>query len=321
MRCFAKQTLRSVVFIIGLIILLLICSHILSPKNNSKKDGMQDSSANGILSEPSKSIDVLMLGDSESYCSMIPLRIWEEQGITSYCCATPAQKLVYSEEFLYKTFKNQSPKVVILETNAIFRKFSVGDMIVQKADVTVPIFRHHDRWKSIKSSDFGLATKYTYIDNAKGYKFTSTINPADSSGYMAQSDKLEPIPSKNRKYVENIMDYCNENGAKLILVSTPSVVNWNMARHNSMQKMSEELGLTYIDTNLLSEEIPIDWQNDTGDKGDHMNYFGAQKVTSYLGEYLAGMGLFTSHKSDIEYKQWNEHLESFNATVEKSLSA
>ncbi|NLA69495.1 MAG: hypothetical protein GX852_00430 [Clostridiales bacterium] len=210
---------------------------------------MQDSSANGILSEPSKSIDVLMLGDSESYCSMIPLRIWEEQGITSYCCATPAQKLVYSEEFLYKTFKNQSPKVVILETNAIFRKFSVGDMIVQKADVTVPIFRHHDRWKSIKGRDFGLATKYTYIDNAKGYKFTSTINPADARGYMAKSDKFEPIMSKNQSYVENIRDYCNEKGARLILVSTPSTVNWNMARHNSIQRLSEKLGLEYIDMN------------------------------------------------------------------------
>ncbi|NLA69494.1 MAG: hypothetical protein GX852_00425 [Clostridiales bacterium] len=69
----------------------------------------------------------------------------------------------------------------------------------------------------------------------------------------------------------------------------------------------------------MKDEIPIDWQNDTGDKGDHMNYFGAQKVTSYLGKHLAGMGIFVNHKSDQHYKQWDKHLESFNENIDKSL--
>lgn len=315
MQRFAKQAAHSIVFIIGLVALLYVSSLILIPRNNGAKDGMQDSSANGILSEKANTIDVLILGDSESYSSMIPLRLWEKQGITAYCCGTPAQKLCYSEEFLHKTFIDQNPKVVILETNAIFRKFSLGNMIVHKADVSMPVFRYHDRWKSLKNHGFGLATKYTYINNAKGYKFTAAIEPADASRYMKPSSKMATIPSRNRDYIESIKSYCDEKGAELVLVSSPSTVNWKSSRHNSIDKLAKDLDIKYIDMNTMQDEIPIDWQIDTGDKGDHMNYYGAKKVTDYLGKYLSQMNKFTSHKKDDKYNQWEENLINFNKTV------
>ena len=43
---------------------------------------------------------------------------------------------------------------------------------------------------------------------------------------------------------------------------------------------------TVIDFNMLLDDIDFDWINDTRDGGNHLNDFGAQKVTRYLGEYL-----------------------------------
>jgi hypothetical protein len=42
----------------------------------------------------------------------------------------------------------------------------------------------------------------------------------------------------------------------------------------------------YIDFNVLKDEIGIDWSQDTGDAGDHINIYGCEKTTRYLIDYL-----------------------------------
>lgn len=315
MRSFINHTVSSVTFIAGLLALLFLVSQIVMPKGNAPEDGVHDPVANGILGEPDHGVDVLILGDSESYCSMIPLRMWEKYGLTSYCCGTPGQKLCYSQEFLYKTFRNQSPKIVILETDMIFRDFSIGDSLVYRTDFFLPVFSYHSRWKSLKPRDLIFTINYTYRDDTKGYLFNNTASEASVADYMKPSEDYAPIAFRNRNYMKKIKSFCDKNGAKLILVSTPSTINWNSTRHNSMQKLSEELNLDYIDMNLMREEIPIDWKKDTRDAGDHLNYYGAEKVTAYLGKYLWETGLLSDHRGDEKYKHWNEALESFNKTV------
>ena len=39
--------------------------------------------------------------------------------------------------------------------------------------------------------------------------------------------------------------------------------------------VAEALEETFLDGNLMADEIPIDWQRDTSDGGDHLNYSGA----------------------------------------------
>lgn len=315
MRNFIKHAACGIAFFAGLALLLTAASWVMVPKDNGRDDGMQDPMANGILSEPKNTIDVLIMGDSETYCSMIPLKIWEDHGITTYCCGTPAQKLFYSQELLQKAFKRQSPKIVILETNAIFRQFSCGDILLRKAGAIFPVFNYNDRWKSLKSHDLRFSIKYTHVDNTKGYLYGTKVDEASTDGYMKETEEIAPIPPQNREYVESIKACCKENGAKLILLSTPSTMNWNMARHNSIKKLAKELHLKYIDMNLMQKQIPIDWKKDTRDKGDHLNHYGAEKVTTYLGGYLSDTGLLHNHREDRDYDRWNDALKIFNNTL------
>ena len=97
-----KTIISSVGFLLGLVILIVFLSQFFRPKNNTEMHGMEDVAANGILGEPEQSIDVLFIGDSVSYCSVIPIQIWRDYGITSYMCGTSLQQLYYSKEFLYK---------------------------------------------------------------------------------------------------------------------------------------------------------------------------------------------------------------------------
>ena len=63
---FLKHTLRCVVFLAVLALLLTGVSQLVRPKNNTRSDGINDPAANGILGEPGNTIDLLILGDSES---------------------------------------------------------------------------------------------------------------------------------------------------------------------------------------------------------------------------------------------------------------
>lgn len=307
-----KTMVRCAAFLSGLAVLLLLTSKIIVPKNNAKENGILDPSANGILGEPEQTIDVLFLGDSECYSAFIPLRLWEKHGITSYNCGTALQNLYYTEEFLEKAFQKQSPKVVVLETNAIFRDFSVGASAVHKFNQWFPVFQYHDRWKHLKPGEINLTdAAYTHKENAKGYVRYNEVSPAKPGDYMAPTQETEPVSVRNYAYVKDFRDYCNKHGARLILVSTPSTVNWNMKRHNGIRKLADELQVDYYDLNGSTAPVQIDWSKDTRDKGDHMNHTGACKVTDWLGDYLIRTKLVGSRKDDERCKGWDAALDRF----------
>lgn len=313
-----KQIISSIIFIIILCLLLLGLSRLLEPKNNRKEDGILDYRANGIFAEPKNSIDIVYLGDSETYSSIIPLNIWEEYGITSYVCGTSAQKLYYSKELLEKVFQNQSPKIIVLETDTIFKNFSYSKEFIHKAEQYFSIFRYHDRWKSLQKVDWSFHVDYQFINDDKGYRYHIDCAPANTSDYMKRTNKKEPISSSNKRYLKDINSLCKEHNCELLLLSTPSVENWNYKRHNAISKLAKDMELTFIDMNLMSEEIPIDWSTDTRDQGDHLNYYGALKVTKYLGNYFDQLNIFEDKRLLLEYESWNDSLKKFHAITKEN---
>lgn len=314
-----KNGSKLLLFSCILCALLLLLSQLVVPKNNSKESGMVDARANGILAEPENTIDVVFVGDSECYSSFIPLHIWQETGITSYVCSTSAQRLNYSYEFLQKAFQKQSPRVVVLETNAIFRNISYTDVIGYKAEELFQVFRYHNRWKEVGSQDFNLKKpNYTYLSPTKGYKYnTKNRGKADTSKYMTPSADRQTIPPKCKLYLKKIAALCEKNGAKLVLVSTPSTKNWNTKRHNAVEDEAKDLNLTYLDLNLEQDQIGIDWAKDSRDKGDHLNYYGATKVTGFVATYLQNTKLFPDKRQNQSYKDWNQAAVDFAKKTQK----
>lgn len=314
MRGFLINLIKCILFFAGLAVLLAVCSRIMCPVSDSKTAGPIDQRAYAVLAEPEQTIDVLVLGDSVTYSSFIPMQLWENYGITSYCCGTPAQKLFYSEEFLKKAFENQSPKIVLLEANTLYRSSKKQDVVLHKLGNIFTVFIYHDRWKSMDISEtMELCEKD--IRN-KGYRYDTTVIPTSSEGYMADSTETGKIINTNKKYVKGMKKFCEDRGAILVLYSVPSTVNWDMKSHNGVALFAEELDIPYVDLNFIPSEICIDWTHDTRDKGDHLNYYGAKKVTEYMGHFLANMEILADHRGDATYADWNLMLELFLSQVD-----
>ena len=160
-----KECYKPIVFVIILFFILLGISHFFVPKSNAKGNGIHEARANGVFGEAKDTIDVLVIGDSESFTSISPLPIWNKYGFTMYNGGVSRQYLVDTYDYLNKVLKNQSPKVVLLEANAIYRKMNVNNVLSTKSQSILPIFQYHDRWKSMTSNDFTKKIKYTKIES------------------------------------------------------------------------------------------------------------------------------------------------------------
>lgn len=313
-----KNIIGSSIFLLGLLFLLIVASLFFRPKNNTEENGMEDVAANGILGEPEHTIDVLFIGDSVSYCSVIPVQIWRDYGITSYMCGTSLQQLYYSKEFLYKAFETQSPKLVMLEATPVFNNFEYKENIRTWMERIFPVFRYHDRWKefgTMLESDTGLRAEYTHLETNKGYYYSTGIEAAEMGDYKKPTEEVAGILEDNKQTLIEIKKYCEKKGAELILYSAPNTVTWRRDCHNALVLLAEELDLPYFDMNDMTEEVPIDWTKDTFDGGDHLNYYGAQKVTAYLGKYLSARQLFSDKRGTAGYETWEEAEEVFYADV------
>ena len=248
---------------------------------------------------------------------MSPMDLWNQTGITSFDCGQPGQRIQETCFLLKEAFKTQSPKLVILETNAMFRDpgflTNVSMSIIEPVRYYFPIFRYHNLWKQIIDGK-----KYTGRTVFKGFEIRDKVVPYEGSDhYMKETKDVQQIPEFVYYYMEDIKKMCRENGADLLLMSAPSPHNYNYKKHNAIEAYAKENALPYIDLNMKTKEIGIDWKKDSYDKGDHLNLHGAQKVTAYMGKYLKENYTLPDHRGEEGYQEWQNLAVQFQAEVEK----
>lgn len=285
-----KKTSKTVLFAVALAALTALFSWYFYPKNNSPEAGIQDYTASGFLGEPENSIDVVILGDSIPLCAFSPQIIEENTGISGYTCASTGQTLPKSETFLREFLACQSPKLVILEANHLYKEFTDLDAAVEAVYRGVPLLRYHDNWKFLKPAQALSPVHYTVRIPERGYYEKEGLVPGENTDYMSSYQGFEEIPENAKRTVRSLAALCEKQGTKLLLLSAPSAANWTDACHNAVAALAKDLGVSYVDMNL--EEVGIDWTLDTPDAGDHLNGTGAEKASRWLGEYLSKTGLF-----------------------------
>lgn len=270
-----------------------------------------------ILREPEESIDMIVLGDSLCYAAISPMVLWKNHGIASYVCGQSGQKIQETYHMLETALETQSPKLVVLETNVMFGGKSglesLMESIKEWRNHYIPIFRCHDIWKS-----FFIEKQYPE-ENYKGFAFRCTVQPYEKGEYMQETEQREDMTDTVISYMEKIEELCREKNVKLLLLGTPSPINYNYRRHNSVRTYATEHSLNYLDLNLKLGEVGIDWKTDSLDKGDHLNLSGAHKVTNYLGEYLKSEYELPDHHGEVSYTAWDKEVEEYSQKATENL--
>ena len=313
-----KIVKRLILFFLILAILLAGCSAWIHAEAVKLADFIPGRSrpVASIAAERKDGIDVIVLGDSESYTSVSPMQLWKEQGLSSYVCGQPGQKIQETYFMLKTALQSQSPKVVLMETNLMFRDpgpvKNIQSSFAETARYHFPLLRFHNLWKLMFDGKKPGEAVY------KGFSIRSSVDPFDSGDYMKETEEVQEMPQAVTFYMEEIMELCRRSGAELFLVSAPSPKNYCYRKHNAIENYAKEKGLTYVDLNLKIKELGITWQKDSYDKGDHLNLYGAQKVTRWLGTYLKQNYELTDHRNDPAYEDWNELSKKYEEAVKKA---
>ncbi len=307
-----NRIMPAVITIGMLLIVLLLLSILVTPKNNTEEAGFDPDllAAYGYEAEPDEVIDVFMLGDSEARTSVSPMKMYHDVGITSYCCGINDGDLSDVKLMLRNILKTRSPKLVILECNVLFKEFDWKKMLINEASFFFPVITWHNRWKSLRADDFMKLPDNTNVQARKGYYYARVVKGAPSyllKNYMKPDEGCERTGAINTCVLEDIALILRTKKISMLLLSTPSLSNWTMAKHNTCERLASSLnekakgyqtGVEYVDMNLMSDVIEIDWSKDTRDKGDHMNNRGMDKVCTWLGPWLKDHYDLDDHRTD-----------------------
>ncbi len=128
---------------------------------------------------------------------------------------------------------------------------------------------------------------------------------------------METMPKYVKIYLEKIEELCEKNNAQLLLFICRHRRIGSHKRRAEMQQYADEKGIAYLDLNEKVEELGLNWTEDTQDKGDHLNVYGAEKVTSYLGNYLEENYELEDHRNDPAYEAWNQLAEQYEQNLAK----
>ena len=312
MQDFRKKIVRPVAFCAILLCLLMAASAVMSALARTNTDLVQNRNKSMVEleNEPADTIDVLVIGDSESYTTVSPMEIWDKEGIPSYVGGQTGQKIQESYYMLKKALQTQKPKVVAIETNVMFRPQSVvcgiEETLAQTMLYYFPVFRLHNSWKAwVTGEDKRSQTFY------KGFVLRDVVEAYTGGSYMKKTAKTERMSRITRFMMDQIVSLCRKNNIQLFLYSAPSPKNYSFRKHNTIEAYAKKNGLKYLDLNLKIKELGIDWSEDSLDKGDHLNILGAVKVSDYLGRYLKKEYHLKSRKSENTYRSWDKLLEQY----------
>ena len=280
--------------------------------------------------------DVLFVGDCEVYESFTPPTLWEEYGITSYVRGSAQQLIWQSYYLLEEMLKTETPRVVVFNVYAMKygtprdeaanRKtldgmhWSLSKLAAINASMTedesflsyvFPILRFHSRWNQLKDEDFTyLFCKETVSHN--GYMMQTSVDPKPDAPILAPALSDYELPDISFEYLEKMRLLCSENGAQLVLVKAPTNTRgyyWYDEWDAQIVEYAAAKGLDYYNFIPLCDEIGIDWETDTYDKGYHLNVYGAEKLTFYFGQILSERYGIADHRTDAETASiWNEKL-------------
>lgn len=325
------SAIKAISFILVFVVLLEVLSLTIFSKSAATMYKNKHKNAYSYTNEIKDTIQIIALGNSDLYSAVIPVKMWDEKGYTSTIIASPRQTVMESYSLLNDAVKNQKPDIVLIETDMLYNGVDISlddadeeetnlrelpiipylsnDQLTEDIKNHFSIFMLHDRWKQMVSKKDNSKADDTICEH--GYFFSKKIRKTYKNNYMDVTQKVEQIPDDSVFYLDKIKNLCDSIDAKLLLVELPSIVSWTYPRHNAVVQYAEENGVKFLDFNLLYKDIKLNFKRDFRDNGNHLNYYGARKVTTYLGNYINENYTLTDNRTNEEYAYWYKFKDKF----------
>lgn len=336
-----KHLLTGVISTLVLCGLLWFAQRLLMPKYQSK-------SIEGSLTEEyyreTLPHDVLFIGDCEVFSNISPITLYRDFGIASYIRGSAQQLAWHSYYLLEDALQTEKPSVVVFNVLALkygepqseaYNRMTIDGMRWSAAKIGVirdsmtegedpvsyvfPLLRFHDRWSDLKAEDVRCLFRKAPVAHA-GYLLRTDVRPVTQTPAVAPLTDPH-LPDTSMEWLGKMADLCERNGIELVLIKSPSIVpHWYDEWDADIHAFAESRGIWYVNTLQENDAIGIDYTTDTCDMGQHLNVYGAEKLSYWFGTELKKRFEIADRRNDPAYQAvWSEKIERYE--TEKTASA
>lgn len=305
-----KQKIVQVIPCVCIIVVALMVFSYLQKIFVPKYPGDVSSITAGFYELEENSLDAVFIGASQMFCSLNPAII-DEYGISSYDFGGSSQHTVASYLYAKEALKTQTPEIILCDICFLLIEPDMSDptwiswsydtlpFSVDKikslynaldGDVgrtiayVFPLLQYHNRWAELSSADFSWFFS-DHPNETRGFLARPGTTAVQLSYENSYTGQLIAIPEKNMKALRQLADLCRSHNIQLILYKAPSE-GWTKDMSASVQTAADELGVSFLNCMDYLEEIGFDSSTDFSDSA-HLNGAGANKVSAYVGQYLA----------------------------------
>lgn len=291
---------------------------------------------------PENSIDVLAVGDSHVLTTTNPAVLWKEQGIAAYTLSSEGQDIWISYHDLVEGLKTQHPKLLILDIHNITttteysrdgvaargilgmkpsrNKWEVIKATVpqgERLDYFLEWPISHSRYRDIQKNNFEEYWGDPFIKNMKGCHPLFMRNTPAYIPDISGVEEITELPEKTELYLRKIIELAKKEDIPLLLMAAPYwLINEEEQKlYNRVEEIAMENQVDYVNFNLNYEEIGLIPEEDYADP-HHLSYTGAEKFSSYLGDYLKENYDLDNHHGDSLYTTWNQNQHDYEKLVE-----
>lgn len=335
-----KRIIPAVLAFVLLLAMLFLAQAVLIP---SRYDNREGHLLCGYY-DTTDAHDVIFVGDCEIYEGIVPAVLYENYGITSYVRGSSQQTVWQSYHVLEETLKKESEvKVVVFNVLALkygetpreeISRMTLEDMQWSKskfdairASMTkdeslvsyfMPILRYHDRWSSLTLGDLQRTfSKHEDITH-QGYLMQTGIVPIDPTDTRKPDALIDSsLPARSMEYLEKMRALCEGYGAELVLIKAPTnsvKYYWYDEWDAQIVRYANEHHLTYYNFVGMDEELGLDWSQDTYDAGLHLNVYGAEKLTNYIGRLLQDGHSVPDRRGNAELDAlWEQRIQRYQS--------
>lgn len=303
---------------------------------------------NGFYEQPDNTVSTVFLGASVIANGFIPIELYRDYGICAYNLGTEEQPMLASYYWLQYAYSlhPDTLQVVVLDVSMLrrtpdeaFFKKSIEGIYNKKIKLngvyyytndlydyisnTCSLFAYHDRWSELSKRDY---TQNSYmIDKAiRGYNFetyryydSDNYNRLDVPSYFYDENVGSlTLDDFSLECFDDIVGFCEKNGIKLVLIKTPVIVSWSSEAHLAVKYLADKYQLDFFDFNYepYIDEIGYNLAIDSSDE-KHMNYYGAHKLTNWVGNYLSEICGVPDVRDNDRYDFLDAELEEYNTYI------
>lgn len=293
----------------------------------------------------SKEYDVLAFGPSYMYCTFSPPELFRRYGLRSFVMGSPCQPINETAYFIKEALKVSTAKVVVLCADMIvfspdlyIHKSSfvhealdgfpsgctrIGMIMNLHTDSSIdeflfPLVKYHERWKVLNNNDFLM--KHIQNDYLGHMFYVGGSFTNDVTSYSLDDFSRADVFQENLEYLDQIKRIVDAAGASLILLSAPRHKGTADGRLASLHDYADRNKIDFIDLNLDFDKTGISNATDFYN-GGHLNVFGAEKATRYIGKYLVDHFDFNTNITAECRAEWDAEVARYDRAKAAAIAA